>query len=162
YFLLSPAGACRAIYPQNPFPESVEIAQYISDHCPPKGKVAILGSEPQIYFYSRRMAATGYICTYPLMEPQPFADEMQKQMAQQIEAASPDYVVFVNNNGSWLRLVESDPFIFNWFDRYRRDHLQIVGLVEMYDDHSEFHWYDGGQTNVVASTKMWLAILKKK
>jgi hypothetical protein len=73
FFRLTPEQACRSVYGANPFPESVEIARHIAEHCPQQARIAVLGSEPQIYFYSHHRAATGYIYTYPLMEPQPFA-----------------------------------------------------------------------------------------
>ena len=42
-------------------------------HTAPADRVAVIGSEPQIYFYARRRAATSFMYIYPLMEPQPFA-----------------------------------------------------------------------------------------
>ena len=79
FFLLSPAQASRAIYGTNPFPESVEIGRYLASHSAPGARIAVLGSEPQIFFYSRRRSATGNIRTYPLMESQSHAVEMQKE-----------------------------------------------------------------------------------
>ena len=38
---------------------------------------------------------TGYIYMYPLMEPQPFADQMQQEMIRQIESASTEYTIAV-------------------------------------------------------------------
>ncbi|MGH8023058.1 MAG: ArnT family glycosyltransferase, partial [Limisphaerales bacterium] len=103
YFTWGPAAVSRAIYGMNPFPEAVEIGHYLSTHCPSNGRIAVLGSEPEIYFYSRRRAATGYIVTYALMERQPYAARMQKEMISQIEKARPDYVVFVHVPVSWLQ-----------------------------------------------------------
>ena len=53
----------------NPFVESAVIADYLSRHTTPDQRVAVIGSEPQIYFYAKRRAATGHIYTYPLVEP---------------------------------------------------------------------------------------------
>jgi hypothetical protein len=41
------------------------VASYLKEHTEPEDHLAILGSEPQIYFYSGRKSATGYIYTYP-------------------------------------------------------------------------------------------------
>ena len=46
--------------------------------------MAVLGSEPEIYFLARRHSATGYIYTYGLMEAQPFARRMQDEMIREI------------------------------------------------------------------------------
>jgi len=53
--------------PRNPFPESVEV-----------GRIALIGSEPQIYFYVGLIAATGCIYMYPLMENQPYAADCER------------------------------------------------------------------------------------
>ena len=73
FFEVSPVDASRMIYPENPFVESIRIADYLREHTSPNDTIAVLGSEPQIYFYSHRHSATGYIYTYGLMEPQKYA-----------------------------------------------------------------------------------------
>src|SRR5262249_39038056 len=110
-FKLRPAEASRGIYGDNPFPESREIEGYIREHTAPGDGIAAIGSEPQIYFYSGRRSATGYIYTYPLMEIQPFASGMQQQMIREIESADPRYLVFVRVGGSWLYQENSDQTI---------------------------------------------------
>ncbi|MBK7819011.1 MAG: hypothetical protein IPJ60_16850 [Sphingobacteriaceae bacterium] len=44
----------RAVYGNNPFPESMEIANYINSHSKPEDNIVLIGSEPQIYFYTKR------------------------------------------------------------------------------------------------------------
>jgi len=163
YFRLTPAEVSRSIYGTNPFPESMVIGRYLSSHCAPGARILVLGSEPQIYFYSRRRSATGYICTYPLMEPQPYAAEMQQEMIRQIEAADPEYVVFVHVKNSWLQYSDSNPMIFEWFGKYQRQHLQLAGLVEIDPDGpTRYRWFDQSVTNVQTSAEDWLAIFKRQ
>jgi 4-amino-4-deoxy-L-arabinose transferase-like glycosyltransferase len=57
----SPLEACQFIYPESPFPASVRIADYVREHTTRDDRIAVLGSEPQIYFYSKQHSATGYI-----------------------------------------------------------------------------------------------------
>jgi hypothetical protein len=163
FFLLSPAQASRAVYGTNPFPEAVEIGRYLASHSAPGARIAVLGSEPQIYFYSHRRSATGYICTYPLMEPQPHAVEMQQEMIHEIEKGRPDYVVYVRVAYSWLQYTDSNPLIFDWFDRYQREQLRLVGLVEIQPDGpTEYRWFDPPETNVQTTAESWLAIFKSR
>src|SRR5205814_5413822 len=116
FFETAPVDACRMIYPESPFPESIRIAEYIREHTDPDDTIAVLGSEPQIYFYSKRHSATGYIYTYGLMEPQKYAQQMQEEMIQEIELARPKYFISVVTKSSWGRRRESDP-IFTWANR---------------------------------------------
>jgi hypothetical protein len=94
----------RSTYAENPFLEAVAVADYIKNHAGKDARVAVIGSEPEIYFYAQRRSVTDYIYTYALGEPQPFALQMQDEMIRDIEAANPEYIVAVNVPGSWLFL----------------------------------------------------------
>ncbi len=131
YFEVSPVEASRIVYRENPFPESVRIAEYLRDHTDVGDTIAVLGSEPQIYFYSKRHSATGYIYTYELMEPQSYARQMQEEMIRQIESARPKYVIFVGVPTSWLRHPESESLILTWVDQYIKTYYGVVGLVNI-------------------------------
>jgi hypothetical protein len=143
YFFLTPTEACRAIYLGNLFTESVEVARYIASHCDPDARILVLGSEPEIYFYSHRRSVTGYICTYPLVEAQPYAEAMRQEMIQDVEKSNPAYVVLVNNASSWIQTsIKPDPTIFKWFEQYRRTNLELVGLVDDGPDNQpRYQWF---------------------
>ena len=126
-----PSDVLRMIYGANPFSEAVRVAEYLQAHTNPTDTIAILGSEPEIYFYAHRHSATGYIYTYPLMEPQKYAVQMQREMMREIEAARPKYLVFVAVTTSWLKHSNSETEIFDWFDRYSAADFQLDGLVNI-------------------------------
>ena len=65
YFWMTPQRACRHVYQENPFVEAIAVGNYIRAHTNPGDSIAIIGSEPEIYFYCRRPAATGFI--YPAL-----------------------------------------------------------------------------------------------
>jgi hypothetical protein len=132
-------NACRAVYGFNPFPEAIPIAEYIQSHSTPGSTVAVLGSEPEIYFYSRRHSATGFIYTYGLMEAQPYASQMQRDMAREIETSRPEFIVIVYVTTSWLAHPESDRFIFNWSTQYVRANYQLVGITDILPQ-TQYRW----------------------
>jgi hypothetical protein len=119
-FTQTPTEAARSTYGRNPFPESLEIADIIRSKTTEADRIAVIGSEPQIYFYAARRGATGYIYTYPLMEKHDFALQMQQEMIREIEAADPSILVFVNVWTSWLVKPDSHQLILRWFERFRR------------------------------------------
>ena len=130
-FLLEPTEVSRVAYGINPFPESIRVAQFIRERTTPQDTIAVVGSEPQIYFYTQRHSTSGFIYMYALMETQPYAAEMQRQMISQIEAARPKYVVFVGFGASWLRRAESPSLIFDWWKDYSASQLTGVGVVNV-------------------------------
>jgi hypothetical protein len=142
YFAGSPSEASRISYGSNPFPESVRIADYVREHTTPEDTIAVLGSEPQIYFYSHRHSATGYIYTYALMEPQEYARQMQEEMIHEIELARPRYLVSVAIDVSWFRRSESEQLIFNWANDYVSQHYDVVGLVNILSANRTDYYFD--------------------
>ena len=140
FFNMDPVSACRSVYGINPFPEALKVADYIKSESPAGSRIAVLGSEPEIPFYSHRYSATGYIYTYGLMEEQPYASHMQREMAEEIAAAAPAFIVFVAVPTSWLPQPGSDRFIFNWSRQYVHDHYELVGVAEIGAQTTEYRW----------------------
>ena len=101
-FEMSPYEFSRKTYGLNPFPEAEKVADYIRSNSQPDARIAVVGSEAEIYFYSRRQAATGYLFTYGLMETHPYASFSQQEMIGEITRAKPEYIVFVGVADSWL------------------------------------------------------------
>lgn len=132
-FSMDPFHVSRMLYGTNPFPEAEKIADYVNKHSLPSDTIAVVGSEPEIYFYARRRAATSYLYTYPLMEEHSYALKMQREMIRQIEKARPRYIVKVCISTSWLIGFNSETVIFDWMEMYCLDHYRKVGLVELMD-----------------------------
>jgi hypothetical protein len=131
---LAPDEVARAVYGVNPFPEAREIGRYLREHTTDAERIAVVGSEPEIYFYARRPAATSYIYTYPLMEPHPFAQWMQDEMVRELEAARPRFLVLVSVDTSWTRRPASSGTIFAWTERTVNAEYTPVGVVEITRD----------------------------
>jgi len=89
------------IYPESPFAESIRIAEYLRQHTSRSDTIAVLGSEPEIYFYSNRHSATGYVYAYGLMETSEVCSQMQEEMIREIERARPKFLVSVVMPDSW-------------------------------------------------------------
>jgi 4-amino-4-deoxy-L-arabinose transferase-like glycosyltransferase len=141
YFEVSPVEASRISYPGNPFPESVLVAEYLREHTEASDTIAVVGSEPQIYFYSKRHSATGYIYTYALMEPQKYARRMQEEMISQIESARPKYLISIGVPESFLQQPESERLIFAWANDYVERFYDVVALVNILSrDHTDYYF----------------------
>ena len=130
YFSLEPSEATRAMYSINPFPESIEIANYIRENTKSDQHIAVIGSEPEIYFLSHRKSSATQMYVYPLMEAQPFAVKMQEDMIHEIEQNPPEILVFVCNPLSWLGGADSSQLLLEWVDKYANEHMKLVGLVQ--------------------------------
>jgi hypothetical protein len=168
WYLLTPAQACRELYSYNAFPESPEIARYITTHTNPDDTVAVLGSEPQIFFLAGRHSASGYLYIYPLTEPQPLAATMRAEFFSEIETARPRYVVYFNQLSSWRsitalgqtqQVIES---INAWWRAYSAQFYQKVGVVDMVQDQPSRFFWDEQLANRTNTLPSGISIFRRK
>jgi hypothetical protein len=121
----------------------------------------VLGSEPQIYFYSNRHSATGYIYTYGLMEAQSYAAQMQQEMIREIERAHPKFLIFVVMPDSWLQRLESERMIFTWANEYTAQNYIVAGFVNMVaPDRTDY--YFGSVPQSVPQLGKYILIYERK
>jgi hypothetical protein len=161
FFEASSVDASRMIYPESPFVESVRIAEYLREHTTQSDTIAVLGSEPQIYFYSNRHSATGYIYTYGLMEAHRYATQMQKEMIREIEQARPKFLISVVMPDSWLQRSESEKLIFNWATEYTAQNYTVAGFVNMLEP-DKTDYYFGSVPQSVPQLGKYVLIYERK
>ena len=130
WFTLTPAMATQWLFTSNPYSQAETVASFLTARLDADKPLAVIGSEPEIPFLSHRYSATGYIYTFALMEPQPFASHMQAEMIREIETAAPEFIVFANNNLSWLQRPNSDLTIFRWWKSYQTNYT-LVGVADV-------------------------------
>lgn len=100
-FLFNPIAETRNVYLGTPFPEARQVGLYLRDHSRPGDRIAVLGSEPEIFFYAHRLSPSGFIYMYPFSEKQQYNEQMMQQFAQQTARAAPRFIVLVTFEGSW-------------------------------------------------------------
>ena len=165
WFRLTPHEISRNLYDASPFPESTEIAGYLAAHTSPRETIAVLGSEPQIYFLARRHSASGFIYMYPLTEPQPLAPPMRNEFINEIETARPAYIMCVNLASSWLSVIypgaPPSHSILDWWHGYSKNY-ELVGAVDVFEDKpSDFLW-DGRLANRTNSSPPEILIYRRQ
>ncbi len=160
-----PSDVSRAIYGKSPFPEAVQIASYIKNDTFPDDKIAVLGSEPEIFFYADRLSATGHIYMYGLMEDQPYAGRMQQQLIREIEATRPKYIVKVYVDTSWVDTVwkeSSIQSIFDWEERYIRAYYDLVGYIDIINPKTTIYLWGKAAAGYSSQTKNFVTVYKRK
>jgi hypothetical protein len=130
FFFQMPARAISQTiyYGDALFADMPAVGDYIRTNSMTSATVAVIGSEPEIYFYAQRHSATGYLYMYPLMEAQPFASQMQHDMISEIETNKPEFLVYVPNPDSWNIRPASDQTILKWFAQYSAAYDKVLAL----------------------------------
>jgi hypothetical protein len=129
YFTTPPTEIVQQYYWGNYFSESIVISNFLASHTAPEERIAVLGSEPQMYFYSKRHSVSGHIYMYGMMEPQPYARLMQDEMIADIERNQPKYIVYTRSRFSWAAKSTSDTHIFRWTEGYTKQYYHPVCMV---------------------------------
>jgi hypothetical protein len=161
WFEQTPEAACRALYGGNPFPEAAPIARYIQEHSTAEDTIAVIGSEPEIYFLARRHSATGYIYMYDLMQNHRYALPMQEETIHDIEAAKPAFLVLIYVDTSWTITQDSNLTIMKWLRGYSPKYYDVAGMVWILPDRSEFVFGPEALTRRF-DTPLRVAIMKRK
>jgi hypothetical protein len=125
----------------------LEVGNYLKANASPQDQVAVLGSEPAIYFYSHRHSATGYLYMYALTENQKFKQHMQQEMISEVENTKPKFVVYVDDGYSWWNLGSTKEIAYlQPLQEWVQHNYQMEKLVPLkmnaehqWGDHSAFY-----------------------
>jgi hypothetical protein len=84
-----------SVYGPSPFLAAEEVGEYIRETTKPSERILIIGSEPEILFYSRRRSATRYTIFYPLTGPFQNSELMIEELFNEIKANHPMKIILV-------------------------------------------------------------------
>jgi hypothetical protein len=130
FLATGPKEGAALLYTANNFEVFPMLADYLRNQSAPTAKLAVFGSEPELFFYSHRRSVTGYIYMYDLVQDQPFRQRMDKEMMTEVEQGRADYAVFVNLVFSWLPYPPESFKGFNdWMVNYLDSQYEPCGVV---------------------------------
>jgi len=165
-FCLDPEKAMRATYKGEGamvFLAARKTANYVKNNSSPSSRIAVLGSEPEIYFYANRHSATGYIYMYALTARQTYTARMRQQMIQEIETCHPDLLVYVDDRDSWNYVDASAPQVvalLSWAQEYMQNQYERVGVVDI-GESIQYVWGDAARTYRPRSDKAMYVLRRK-
>ncbi len=141
YFNTNSTQLLRQVYGLNPFPESKVIADKLNTMMTPEDKLAVFGTEIQMYFYTNkispsRFAGSGALLEFPIKK----AEEWQKEFMSDVEKANPRFLVFYSHPISWLAHPNVNNLIFPWFDKFSAEKYNLIGYADMYDNMTNYVW----------------------
>jgi len=141
YFNTNSTQLLRQVYGLNPFPESKVIADKLNTMMRPEDKLAVFGTEIQMYFYTNkispsRFAGSGALLEFPIKK----ADDWQKEFINDVEKANPRFLVFFSHPISWLANPKVNNLIFPWFDKFSAEKYNLIGYADMYDNMTNYVW----------------------
>jgi hypothetical protein len=161
-FRFSPAEVSRELYGIEPFPEAIPVADYIRAHTRPEDRIAVLASEPEIYFYARRHSATSLLYIEPLVEPQPYAQRMQNDMIAELERNQPAYLVRFPIIETLSLGAEEPAKIFQWWTERGAPHYRLAGIADILEDGSSVYRWDAAAQTYQPRSLYHLAVYRRQ
>jgi hypothetical protein len=164
YFEQSPAAICQRIYRDGAsFVAAPELSKYISKHSSPASRIAVFGSEPEIYFYAHRHAASGYIYMYDITSAAAHAGEMKQEMLREVEAARPEFVVDVHDRLSWSVGFSPEPQrIHEWLEQYLKSgNYRRVAVSENVAGQIVYRW-DSDAADYSPASEFYICVYQRK
>lgn len=113
------------------FNEARDVATMLKPRLSPSDKVAVMGSEPQIYFYLKRRAPTPFIYFYYLTEGHSYAEGMRREFIADMERSRPEYLVTISSWKAEASTLDSYKSLLGWYEAYRDRHYELTGLAEI-------------------------------
>ncbi len=135
FFRYGPIPLSRKIHYDQPYADAVSIADFIHAHAAPGDQIGIIGSEPEICFYTRLQCTSSYLYMYPLLEKHRFAPAMQEQVKQELTTTRPRWLVYVDDERSWgwkPNLIRNRGF-FDWGWDFAHQGYSLVDQVNAPD-----------------------------
>lgn len=130
-FYQTPDQTIRFVYGMNPFPEYTKVAQRLARLTSPEERIAVLGSEPSLYFLADRRPAHPYLCVYEMMKPHPYAATMQQEIMRLLEKSPPRAVVLIHIPTSWGITPRSDRTLLHWIRDWLPSHYTLDAVVDL-------------------------------
>jgi hypothetical protein len=141
YFKVNPTQLLRQVYGLNPFPESKVIADKLNTMLKPEDKIAVFGTEIQMYFYTNRISPSRFAGSGALLEfPVKKSEEWQQEFISDVEKANPRFLVFFSHPISWMANPNVKNLIFPWFDKFSAQKYNLIGFADMYDNTTNYVW----------------------
>jgi len=160
YFKHDTKTLVRKFEGRNPYYEAMIVSDSLNSILKPDDKLAILGSEAEIYFYTKAKPATGYLFTYELVKPHKYNLQMQKEMIGEIEKNRPKAIVYANIRTSWLIYNDVPMEIFSWLDEYLKQYEKI-GVIDIGYDTTIYKWHKDVQGYAPKSKAVLNVYLRK-
>lgn len=152
----------QAYQTTKPFVETAVVADYLAKNTKKSERILVLGSEPQIYFYADRPAASGHIYMYPLVEEQPYAEQLQQGMLREIAAARPQYLVLVDDLSSWLAVSASGEKFREKLNDFVSQGYELDGVARVSRDGESFYIFGARAAQFVPKDGSRILVYRRK
>ena len=134
-------------YPWNGFSEAKAVAKELKKRLKPGERIAVLGSEPEINYYTNTELCSPHLYMYPVVREHKLKSQFQKDYLQDLFGCNAAYVVLTASESSWTSGFAETPFfkrdifpkITERYDLIGRANIGQVPLNIVWDEALKTH-----------------------
>lgn len=127
YFMPPNAVLTRTYSQLNSFVEAPIAGERVAALTAPGDYVFVAGTEPEIYYYAKRVCHARINGVYALTMNNPLAEVYQREVINDLDRFPPKVIVWARSPLSWLVGPGSPTLIFNYFDKLLKERYRLVG-----------------------------------
>lgn len=143
----------------NPFKDAYVVSQEIAKITKGDDYIFVAGSEPEIYFYSKRLSPTRFVITYPLNITSKYREEYQTELVNDLKSNPPKIIAVSNmeHSGLWN---EGSPRIFiDYLLNILKTEYNLQGGYLKFNDKGA--WVTNLEKNELINTSLLVYIRKE-
>ncbi|MEI6021709.1 MAG: hypothetical protein WCR21_11325, partial [Bacteroidota bacterium] len=116
-------------------------ANWINANTKPEDGMVVMGSEPELYFYTKKKCPSRHAYFAAIVDNVPEHKQWQREFVSDVEKAKPKYFIFFNHQISLFVQPNTDQYVFEWYNKYITENYNLIGLVDMVDGYtSTYVW----------------------
>ena len=129
-------------YGINPFVECKEIAEYLAKKSKKGDELVVMGSEPQINFYTGMRSPTRHFFMGFLTKGRIEEAEWTAEAKKDIETKKPRFFVHVTHPFSWAYVDGVKTDLFDWSMAHAREYYNLIGIADLKNTGTIYAWDD--------------------
>ena len=162
YFNPSVDNVIRSTYGSNPFIETKKLSDYIERKARPEDKMVVVGSEPQMHFYTQVMSPSRHTFMAFLISSHPRQNIWRNELKQDVQSAEPRFLVMVLHPMSWAMPPDADQSIIQWFMNYANSFYRPVAHVNLDQPGQPIYYWDQEAVNPAQKGSKYITVYERR
>ena len=150
------------MYPHDYFFNKKQIADKINEKFGDENyKIGIIGNEPEIFFYTKKQSASGFMYIYSLVEKHKFADSLTLQFFKEMENRKPEILMYFTDYKISPENPKTVNQITNWYNQFKQNYSPI-GKLDSLGERAQLEWLKNEKSTINVDSAFYGVIYLRK
>jgi hypothetical protein len=147
FFKPDHARIAETCYHWNGFAELELIGEQLARRLKSGETIGIYGSEPQLNYYTNTLHCSPHLYMYPVIRQSPYAEQYQKQFADDLLKCQPAYLVVTASEASWMPGFTEMPIFKQELMSVVKEKYDLIGRANIGQQPMQIVWDEALNTH---------------